>query len=198
VCVTQLWVDEANLIAAARSGDDFAYGQLYSVHWRAAVDAAIRLGCGMADAEDVAARAFDRVHVALRNDAGPSVSFRGYLMTAVRSAFLDQRSQAAERQTSPTDDAAQLDARVDVLEPESLSEEMARALSTLSPVHRQAILLRYDEGWSISELRVALGVPTEGAVSAVIGRARARLRLAYSKLVPATSDPSTDESVGVG
>jgi RNA polymerase sigma-70 factor (ECF subfamily) len=54
------------------------------------------------------------------------------------------------------------------------------ALAELPPHHRAAVLLFYQEGYSVAEVGAALGVP-DGTVKTWLYRARARLRERWSE-----------------
>ena len=71
------------LVDLTRGGNLDAYGVLYSRHTIAAVRLARYYKAGT-DADDVAAEAFMAVLAAIQRGKGPTESFSGYLLTAVR------------------------------------------------------------------------------------------------------------------
>src|SRR5687767_6548434 len=80
--------DDGELIAAVRSGDTDAYGELFARH----VDAGRRLARSLTDpvaADDLVSEAFTKVLVVLQRGAGPDLAFRPYLLTAVRRLHVD-------------------------------------------------------------------------------------------------------------
>src|SRR4051794_41414520 len=80
---------DAELIARVRNGDLEAYGELYARHHYAAERMARQL-VPANDADDLASEAFAKVLDALRVGGGPDVSFRAYLLTAVRRGDVDR------------------------------------------------------------------------------------------------------------
>lgn len=164
--------DDAMLLSLVREGDDEAFGQLYARHRDVARRVAGRV-MGGAEVDDVVADSFVAVLVQLRSGRGPTLSFRAYLMTAVRHEAARRRE--ARRRCEP---------RVD-LDPvgrpgPDLAEhaDVRDAYGTLPPRWRH-VLWRLDvEGVPPRELAAELGV-SPNAVSALGCRARAGLRAAY-------------------
>ena len=98
-------LDDAELIDHTRAGDSDAYGELYRRHYPAARAAALALTHNRADADDVISEAFARVLRASRSGGGPDVSFRPYLVAAIRNVFYDRVRCNREL---PSDDMCEL------------------------------------------------------------------------------------------
>ncbi|MGH8974648.1 MAG: RNA polymerase sigma factor, partial [Acidimicrobiia bacterium] len=83
-------ITEEELLDRARKGDKTAFGALYLRHRDAARKVAGMCATSAADAEDAVAEGFARVFAALPRMAGRDISFRPYLLTAVRNAATDR------------------------------------------------------------------------------------------------------------
>ena len=170
--------DDGELIAAVRSGDTDAYGELFARH----ADAARRLARSMTDpvaADDLVSEAFTKVLAVLQRGAGPDLAFRAYLLTAVRRLHVDGVRDAGR--VRPTEDQ-------DVLDPAAPHEDptvadfdrsaASRALSSL-PERWQAVLWHTEvEGQKPAEIAPVLGMSANG-VAALAYRAREGLRQAF-------------------
>lgn len=128
-------------------------------------------------AEECVAEAFSRLLQALRNGGGPRQYLRAYLYRIAHNWVTDHYRRKSFS-TLP------LDARIPSDEGEepsrALSEEMERqqvrqALAKLTPEQRQVIVLRYLEGWELSDISLAMNKPV-GAVKALQHRALNTLR----------------------
>ncbi|ALG05602.1 sigma-70 family RNA polymerase sigma factor [Kibdelosporangium phytohabitans] len=75
---------DRELLAALRSGEDAAFGELFSRHADAVRRMARSLAADRADAEDLTAEAFFRVLQAIRRGAGPVDNVRSYLLIVTR------------------------------------------------------------------------------------------------------------------
>jgi len=168
---------DPELIGAARKGDNEAYGELYRRHSPSALAAARALTRSRSDAEDVASEAFARVLRALQSGGGPDVSFRPYLVTAVRNVFYDKVRRNREEPSADLSD----EVNVALLDASSSQEDgafAAAAFATL-PERWQLVLWHTEvEGRSVSEVAPLLGL-APNAVAALAYRAREGLRQAY-------------------
>ncbi|WP_134768511.1 sigma-70 family RNA polymerase sigma factor [Nocardioides sp. 1609] len=183
-------VAEQRLVARARAGDQDAVAELYALHHPVALGIA-RRSCRPSDVDDVVSEAFTKVLDLIARGGGPQVSFRAYLITAVRSASADLgRAQARllpsdtveelqhEASTAP-DDQPHSTLRAD-------SELLAEALSGLPPRWQLAIWWTTVEGRSLAEVGDELNL-NANAVAALGFRARQALRDAYLALHVAQS-----------
>ena len=169
---------DAELIAASRAGDSDAYAELYNRHVDGARAAARALSRSKADTDDVVAEAFSRVLSTLRRGGGPDVSFRPYLLTAVRHSFYDRTRKAKREELSDEPDDIVSLAALDA----SLSGEdramVATAFATL-PERWQLVLWHTEvEGMTPAEVAPLVGL-APNAASALAYRAREGLRQAY-------------------
>jgi RNA polymerase sigma factor (sigma-70 family) len=168
------------LLSRVRAGDSDAYGQLFERHRGAAVAFAGRLA-GPRHAEDLVAEAFAKVLDALQRDLGPTVSFRSYLLTSIRSIW--NNTIRTERRYDLVDSYEQLPP-VDALtvsdDPDRRFDNGAVAAAYRGLPERWQAVLWYTavEGLPHSEVAVHLGIKPN-AVAALSFRAREGLRQAY-------------------
>lgn len=167
--------DDDELVRAVRSGDTEAFGELFARHAAVATRVAIR-GGARGDADDVVAEVFAAVLVQLLAGRGPSLSFRAYVLTAVRHEAA-RRSVLARRCDLVADPARWSDARSD--EPSADADDwLHEAYASLPARWRRALWQLEVEGRTPRELAADLGL-TANAVSALGYRARTALRSAY-------------------
>jgi RNA polymerase sigma factor (sigma-70 family) len=177
------------------AGDDVPDGESYEELYVEHAPVARRLALSMVPpdvADDIVAEAFTRVLGAIRAGGGPGVTFRGYLLAAVRNLASDwlrtrrrttllrdvdaeAGDRSAERSTSISricrgaEDQAEARAEVRLV---------ARAFSRL-PARWRAVLWDLEvEGKAPSAVAPVFGLSANG-VSALAARAREGLRQAY-------------------
>lgn len=184
------------LLAAARNGEIDAVDELYRRHLPVARSVARGL-CRPDDVDDAVSEAFTRVLDQIRQGRGPQVSFRAYLITAVRSTtadlarknarlvWTDELEEVAARLDAPAPDASRPDSAV-----RQESPLLAEAVRDL-PARWQLVMW-----WSTVELLPPaevgrrLGI-SANAASALAFRAREGLREAYLRRhLPASTEPS--------
>ncbi|MBE9604040.1 sigma-70 family RNA polymerase sigma factor [Acetobacteraceae bacterium H6797] len=123
----------------------------------------------------------ETILLALRAEAqwAPDTSLRAWLFTILRNAWLGQarkRQREARHQASIAQDEA-------VSAPQhaqSAVTELERALDTLSPTQREAIILVGAQGLTTAEAAKVCGVP-ENTIKARVMRARASLAAWYGE-----------------
>ena len=168
---------DAALLGRARDGDASAFHRLVDRHAARLFAIAVSLLGNATDAEDVVQETFAGAFRGLRAFQGRS-SVRTWLtgilvrQTAMhrrrasrreaRLARLETASESAAVVPSPTRSA---DARMDVMD----------AIQSLSPDHRDVIILREMEGLSYDDMAETLGIP-RGTVESRLFRARRQLQ----------------------
>ncbi|HUZ52943.1 MAG TPA: sigma-70 family RNA polymerase sigma factor [Streptosporangiaceae bacterium] len=172
---------DAELISAARSGDERAFGLLRERHARSALRLARLLTPSPAEAGDAVVETLARVLDAIRRGAGPSEAFRPYLLTAIRRATLDrvhsQHSQLPPGAEIATPGALSVDVIGASLE-RSLTVKAFRAL----PERWAAVLWHAEvERARPAELALLLGTSAD-EVAQLAERAREGLRQAYLQI----------------
>ncbi len=163
------------LVQAVRRGDQEAYGLLFARHREVARRVATRGGT-VGEADDVVAEIFARTLVQLRAGRGPTLSFRAYLLTAVRHEA-GRRSAQARR----CDPVADIEPFAGTVEQPEADDRMREAYAALPERWRKTLWQLEVEGVRPRELAAELGL-TPNAVSALGCRARAALRAAYLDL----------------
>ena len=108
-------------------------------------------------------------------------SFGPWFRAILRNRCLDRlRSTAHRGRESLTEQIVQDHAWVDPvgtdqIERDQLAASVRRGLRSLSPAHRQVLVLKEIDGLGYAEIAVALGIP-EGTVASRVYHARAALR----------------------
>lgn len=174
--ITEL-LSDGELITASRGGDGDAYAELYRRHQPAALAAARAISRSRSDAEDLVAEGFARVLKAIQNGGGPELSFRPYLLTAVRNTFYDRVRRQREEPTDAIEDNVN-QALLDFADDSSDRALAAKAFAAL-PERWQMVLWHTEvEGRPAAEVAPLLGL-APNAVAALAYRAREGLRQAY-------------------
>ena len=174
---------EQQLLQAARRGREDAFEELVRLYEKRVYHLALRM-CGNAeDAYEIAQEAFLSVWKGLRFFRGES-SFSTWLYRLTSNAAIDflrrQRRQGADGPSLDDEDTF-----VEVADPSpsphqqaetlELRQALVQGLNTLSPEHRQVLLLRELQGLSYEEIAACLELDL-GTVKSRIARAREKLR----------------------
>ena len=164
------------LVKAALGGDRAAFGTLVERH-RGWVRNMMLARTGDFDrAEEAAQEAFVRAFTSLPTLRDPD-AFRGWLRTLSERVATDQgrrRTGSSEMPEVPVRDGASPPER------EERRSAVAKAVEALEEPYREAVVLRYDQGLSCSEIARALGV-SPAAVSMRLSRAHEALSKALSE-----------------
>src|SRR5687768_6515047 len=86
-------VSDRELLARVRAGDPSAFGELWERHEPEARAFARYLTRSPHESDDVVAEAFAKVLRAIHGGAGPTETFRPYLMTAIRRTWWRRTEQ---------------------------------------------------------------------------------------------------------
>ncbi|HEX8802749.1 MAG TPA: sigma-70 family RNA polymerase sigma factor, partial [Acidimicrobiales bacterium] len=171
-----LSLSDADLLVAARAGDEAAFTELYARHHAAAR----RLAAGYrraGDADDLVNSAFEKVLAALRRGSGPTEAFRAYLFVTLRRLAAEQARRFDETSLDEVPEPVVAVAglpELDVSERAMVNE----AFESL-PDRWQAVLWHTAvEGRQPGEFGAAEGM-SPNAAAALAYRARERLRQAY-------------------
>ncbi|MDQ7793324.1 MAG: sigma-70 family RNA polymerase sigma factor [bacterium] len=155
-------MEQEALVRAARDGDGEALGELVRCFHGPLTAYLIRLGGDRELALDLAQETFCRVCLHLASLEEPE-AFRVWLYRTARNLFLDHRRSWYWRRVSirPESDGRE--------QPGPGPEEAAirrdegewvrRALETLSPAHREVIILRYYEDMTLGAIAKVTGLP---------------------------------------
>ena len=174
---------EMQLLKAAQRGQEDAFAELVRLYEKRVYHLALRM-CGNAeDAYEIAQEAFLSVWKGLRFFRGES-SFSTWLYRLTSNAAIDflrrQRRQGGDGPSlddedtflEVTDPSPSPHQRAEAME---LREALVQGLKTLSPEHRQVLLLRELQGLSYEEIAACLDLDL-GTVKSRIARAREKLR----------------------
>lgn len=177
---------EQELVAAARRGDQNAFGQLVADNQAMVYSLAYRMTGHADDAEDLAQEAFLNAWRGLDKFRGQS-SFSTWLYRLTSNVCVDflrkkkrrgelsmtlEEDGEEERQADITDERWSPQEEV---ERQETREAVRQGLAALSPDHREVLLLRELEGLSYREIGQRLGLE-EGTVKSRIARGRLALR----------------------
>jgi RNA polymerase sigma-70 factor, ECF subfamily len=176
-------VNERELLAAARHGDDDAYGRLVEPHRRELHAYCYRMLGSVHDAEDALQEALLRAWRGLSGFAGRS-SLRSWLYRIATNACLDVIARRPKRvlpiDYEPLEESAWIEPYPDAPEAsyeqrESVELAFIAALQHLPPNQRAALICRDVLGFSALETATALET-TAASVNSALKRARAGVR----------------------
>lgn len=174
---------EGALIARAQARDQDAFRRLVELHRHAVHGLALRILRSPEDAEEVAQEAFVRAWRALPNFRGESrfstwmhriVARRSYDRLAVLKKRRAREVGVEEAETLPSG-SADLGAEWQQM------RRVEKLLDRLSDMQRAVVVLFYYEGKSVTDVALALGIPT-GTVKTHLSRARATMRDAWARM----------------
>lgn len=184
-------MEDAELIVAARNGDRAAIDELLARY----EPSIYRFGLRMCGNEDAAREVLQETLLAafrylpgFRGDAALST----WLYQIARSFCIKERrgqhpTRSLDEEGAPelVDPAPSPDARVHARE---VGELLSKAIATLSPEHREALVLRDVEGLSADQAAEVIGIEV-GALKSRLHRARMALRAALSTSLDDAQSP---------
>ena len=177
-------MDDAALVARARAGDRQAFAALVQRHQAAVYRVCYRVLGNREDAEDAAQEAFLRAYRKLASFRGES-AFGTWLLRLAINVALNERGRrrvflrrggpdAPPEATGQASVGAASGPEAGLLRAEAAAQ-LQRALRSLRPDHRAAVVLRDLEGLPYAEVAAVLAVP-EGTAKGWVHRGRARLK----------------------
>jgi RNA polymerase sigma-70 factor (ECF subfamily) len=176
-----MFESDSRLLEAARRGDESSFLALYRRHRTPLFRFAWRLTGSAATAEDVTQECF----LALLKGAafrGPDASMRAYVFGITRNLAF-QRARLGDHESDEMEDAEAPAEQLESLLAAERSQAVARAVSALPGLQREALILFEYEELSLDEIAQATGVDA-GAVKARLHRARETLRRRLAPLMP--------------
>ena len=172
---------DAEILRRAKSGDDAAFGELVERYGNELYGLAFFLTGQASDAEDVVQETLIGAYEGLSGFQARS-SLRTWLrQILVRQAARQKRSQRVCKMVQPMDLSAASKALLGGMaqnDPARASEirmDVLEVLQTLSPEHREIVVLREMDGLSYTEIAEVLQIP-EGTVESRLFRARQELK----------------------
>ncbi len=179
-------MNEAQLLARARAGDESAFAELFALHQRPIYRYAVHM-CGADAADDIVQDTFmvllthNRTFDAARGPLG------AYLFGIARHVML---KRLGSRYSVPTDDLQTIGAHVapdlsalDLLSRQETVAAVRAAIAELPPVYREAIVLCDLQEMDYQSAAIVLECPL-GTVRSRLHRARALLATRLSMLRP--------------
>ena len=178
-----------HLIERARQGDREALERLFAQHLaplqRWAQGRLPRWARDLADTDDLVqdalAQTFKRLDVFEIRGVG---ALRAYLRQAVTNRIRDELRRKGRPLTGADLDGIEVDETESPLEQaigREAVERYERGLQRLSPLEREVIIARVEQGYSYDELAEALGKPTSEAARKAARRALLRLAAEMSR-----------------
>jgi RNA polymerase sigma factor (sigma-70 family) len=170
--------DDMELIVRVRAGNSVAFEELFRRHRDVALRYARRIA-GPDGAEDLCAEAFAKIFDLLQRSKGPEVAFRAYLLTTVRTSYLNTLRVTGRENLVADHEQTNL-MRPVVEDPDARFDQQAifRAFSQLPERWQTALWMTEVEGQSHEQVGEYLGI-RPNAVASLTFRARAGLRQAY-------------------
>ena len=179
---------DQDLVARCLQGDDAAWESIISSFAGRIFRLSYRYTGRREEAEDLTQEIFIRIYQNLRSFRADTGSFQNWALRLSRNLIIDRYRQTRRFQQcggSQELDAMHLEdhsrpSPQRKMEQAEASVLIRRALQSLSPESKEAIILRDLEGMGYQEMAVILGVP-EGTVKSRISRGRTALARQLSK-----------------
>lgn len=173
--------DDEQLMLLAKAGDLSAFNTLVRRHWRKAWRTAYYFLNGSADAEDVAQEAFVKIFAALPRYKSKA-AFATYLYRVVSRLCFDRNKKKQPFYTDQLPDTYGNERNgFETIADNEDDMQIRRAIDSLPPDQRLAIILRYYEGLGYTGIADALGKTRKGA-ERLLARARNNLaRMLYEE-----------------
>lgn len=178
------------LVQRAARGDEIAFSELVTRHYRRALRVAYGLLKDRHDAEDVLQDAFARVHARLKDFEGSSAFYTWLYRIVVNLSIDTMRRRRRERRIELEDETARETLRSgdelwpryrdagpdDTAERRELGAKLERAFKGLPQIHQAVIVLRELEGFSYEEIAETLGIK-KGTVMSRLFHARRGMQM---------------------
>jgi len=185
-----LGTSDSNLVKRVRNGDKEAFRELVEKYQRKAFSIAYGMVNNRDDAMDLVQDAFLKAYHNLKRFEGSS-SFYTWLYRIVVNVCIDHIRRTGKRVMVDYDDQIRREDGVEGeerikpsklgLDPakaygrQELLEQISRALEELSPIHKEAIILREVQGLSYQEMAEVMDV-SKGTVMSRLHHARKNLQ----------------------
>lgn len=186
---------DAELVARSLAQDHEAFGRLIDRHAATIVNLAYRMVGNRAEAEDLAQESFIAAFQALSTFRADSKFSTWLYRIAVNRCKDWLRSKRSGRGCQEVDVNEDLDLQVreertpeTLLSQQQVADELERAIQRLSPLYREAFILKHVEGLSYEEMEQILGVNKDTLKMRVY---KGRVQLCREL---AAFDPTTSES----
>lgn len=175
-------VTEAELVAAARAGDDGAFAEIVRLCEPAVAATIFGMLGDCAEAEDVGQETFVRFYKSLDRFRGES-SVKTYLVRIAINLSLNEIKRRKRRRLlfspRPVEEHLDLPAADGVRGQSGDKELVAKALESLEDKYRSVVVLRLLDGYSTGETAGILGIPV-GTVLSRLARAQDKMKRALT------------------
>jgi RNA polymerase sigma factor (sigma-70 family) len=183
-------LQDRELLASLRAGEDAAFGELFSRHADAVRRLARSLASDRADAEDLTAEAFFRVLQAIRRGSGPVDNVRAYVLIVTRRVAWEWSERRRDVPVSDEVLSYRAGQNPDTAGQSHERSLIARAFTSL-PERWRSVLWKVEvEGERPAVVAPKLGL-SPNATAALARRARRGLRAAYLQAHLSTHHGST-------
>lgn len=162
------------VVARVLDGDQAAYGVLVRRHQAALFRHARGMGLDPDTAEDMVQDTFVKAYQSLRGCRDPE-HFRSWAFRILRNACLDHLKDPRRRSVPLEGEGSPGDLVLGTAPGPELGFELDRALDRLSPLTREAFLLKHEAGYTYDEA-AEITHSSASAVKMRVHRAREELR----------------------
>ena len=185
------------LVEACLRGDADAWKEMVHSHTKRIFNLCLKFTRRRDEAEDLTQEIFVRIYRNLRSFRSKTGSFQSWILSVARNLVIDHyRKQrrlrfpfGSQEMESMYLEDCKTPSPSRAFEQAEATRLLSKALITLDPVLRKAVVLRDLEGLSYQEVAASTGV-SEGTVKSRIFRARLRLtRIFVGRGAPAGSMP---------
>jgi len=169
---------ERLIVDAARTGDEAALSELYSLYFPRVYRYILARTGNPYDAEDLAEEVFMKVLEAIDRFQWREAPFSAWLFRIAHNALISQRRKDGVRgRSGPLSDGLALDSQSpdEMVENRLALNEIMEAAQKLPEAQRQVITLRFAAGLSVAETARAMN-KGEGNVKVIQHKAIAKLR----------------------
>ena len=163
-----------DLIAALNAGDAAAFDVLYYRYRDRILRLAYRFTANHADAQDVLQETFSYLYKKFPGFR-LTASMTTFLYPVVRNLSLELHRKKRTATTTSADILAELPGFAAGDQIDQIRAELAAAMASLSPEHRQTVLLRFVDDLTMEEIAAATAVPV-GTVKSRLHHAIAAMR----------------------
>ena len=161
--------DDEDLIVAYLNGEESAFASLVQRHLKPVYSFVFRFIGNEKEAEDIVQETFIKAWKNLKNYSKQQSQFKTWLMRIARNTAIDYLRKKKHIPFSVLEGEDETDwfaenVADDAAFPEEIVahtndiEDMNRAILTLSPLHREVLLLHYENGFSFEEAATISGI----------------------------------------
>lgn len=152
--------DEATLVQQAAAGNADAVATLYDQHQQDIFRYIVSRVQNQHTAEDLTAEVFTRMVANIASYTQTDIPFRAWLYRIARNLIVDHYRQSKKRNTVELDAASHLTQASsnpgDQVAQQLTVERVQQALTTIDPIQREVVVLRFIVGLSLHEVAITL------------------------------------------